>query len=80
MSYNVLAFFGANAYGDDLVKVTLPIDMLAKAMAAELPNCDETITGLRKLLEAQDCFLRAAQLAKVIPCDVNEPDLLGDHG
>jgi len=33
---------------------------LAQAMAAELPDGPELTTGLRKLLEAKDCFVRAA--------------------
>lgn len=32
---------------------------LAGSMDAQLPDCAEKSAGLRKLLEAQDCFLRA---------------------
>ena len=33
---------------------------LAEAMAASLPEGPELSAGLRKLLEAKDCFVRAA--------------------
>lgn len=32
---------------------------LAKAMEESLPDCAEKSAGLRKLLEAKDCFVRA---------------------
>jgi len=32
---------------------------LAEAMISELPDGPELTTGLRKLLEAKDCFVRA---------------------
>lgn len=32
---------------------------LAGSMDAQLPDCAEKTAGLRKLLEAMDCFLRA---------------------
>jgi hypothetical protein len=33
---------------------------LAEAMIVELPDGPELTAGLRKLLEAKDCFVRAA--------------------
>lgn len=33
---------------------------LAQAMDRTLPDCAEKTAGLRKLLEAKDCFVRAA--------------------
>lgn len=33
---------------------------LAEAMISELPDGPELTAGLRKLLEAKDCFVRAA--------------------
>ena len=33
---------------------------LATTMEYTLPRCAETSAGLRKLLEAKDCFVRAA--------------------
>jgi hypothetical protein len=34
--------------------------LLAERMLAELPDGPELTTGLRKLLEAKDCFVRAS--------------------
>jgi len=43
-----------------LQKVSKPIGELAAKMNAELPDGPEKSAGLRKLLEAKDCFVRAA--------------------
>lgn len=43
-----------------LQKVSAPVCALAEVMAAKLPGCAEKSAGLRKLLEAKDCFVRAA--------------------
>lgn len=40
--------------------VSKPIGDLAEAMVATLPAGAELDTGLRKLLEAKDCLVRAA--------------------
>ena len=40
--------------------VSGPLCDLAQRMNAELPDCAEKSAGLRKLLEAKDCFVRAA--------------------
>jgi hypothetical protein len=43
-----------------LAAVSAPVGDLARAMVAELPDGPELTTGLRKLLEAKDCLVRAA--------------------
>lgn len=43
------------AYG-----VSMTCASLAKALVTELPDSPELTTGLRKLLEAKDCFVRAS--------------------
>lgn len=43
-----------------LQEVSKPICELAKRMDTELPNGAEKSAGLRKLLEAKDCFVRAS--------------------
>jgi hypothetical protein len=51
------------AYGhlpEPLRRVSAPCGLLAERMIAELPDGPELTTGLRKLLEAKDCFVRAA--------------------
>jgi len=40
--------------------VSKPIGELAAQMDSQLPQCAETSAGLRKLLEAKDCLVRAA--------------------
>ena len=39
------------------------VALLASQMVYELSDCAELTAGLRKLLEAKDCFVRAAILA-----------------
>lgn len=43
-----------------LQAVSKPICELANQMAGDLRQNDELLAGLRKLLEAKDCFVRAA--------------------
>ena len=43
-----------------LQAVSKPIGELAEKMEAELPDGTEKSAGMRKLLEAKDCFVRAA--------------------
>lgn len=43
-----------------LQAISQPCHDLAEAMIAELPDGPELTAGLRKLLEAKDCFVRAA--------------------
>ena len=42
-----------------LQEVSKPIGELAKSMMEQLPDGEEKEVGLRKLLEAKDCFVRA---------------------
>lgn len=44
----------------NLQEVSKPIGELAASMDSLLPESAEKSTGLRKLLEAKDCFVRAA--------------------
>ncbi|NJP27090.1 hypothetical protein FLW53_23395 [Microbispora sp. SCL1-1] len=43
-----------------LQAISRPCHALAEAMIEQLPDGPELTTGLRKLLEAKDCFVRAA--------------------
>lgn len=43
-----------------LQAVSRPFCELARYMVDNLPNCAERTAGLRKLLEAKDCAVRAA--------------------
>lgn len=44
----------------NLQAVSKPCALLARVMARDLPDSPELTAGLRKLLEAKDCFVRAA--------------------
>ncbi len=59
-TYPILEFFQYEHLPEHLQVVSKPIGDLARRMAEELPNCAETSMGLRKLLEAKDCLVRAA--------------------
>ena len=45
---------------DHLMPISMACGLLALEMIGSLPDGPELTTGLRKLLEAKDCFVRAA--------------------
>lgn len=55
----ILKHFEYSHLPADLQAVSAPIGELAKKMDAELPDGPEKSAGLRKLLEAKDCLVRA---------------------
>lgn len=57
---SLLKFFTYEHLPPHLQATSKPIGDLAKAMAENLPDSAEKTAGLRKLLEAKDCFVRAA--------------------
>lgn len=58
----VLRYFDHTHLPPALAAVSAPFGELARAMAAQLPPGPEVTAGLRKLLEAKDCAVRAATL------------------
>lgn len=48
----------------DLSRVSAGCAALANVMISDLPDSPELTAGLRKLLEAKDCFVRAAVEAR----------------
>lgn len=58
--YPILKFFEYEHLPAHLQEVSRPIATLARRMAREGDSPQETAAGLRKLLEAKDCFVRAA--------------------
>lgn len=57
----ILQYFTYDHLPTHLQVVSQPVCNLAGLMAADLlPDGPETTEGLRKLLEAKDCFVRAA--------------------
>lgn len=54
-----MKYFNYEHLPEYLQKVSKPIGDLAHEMVEKLPNGEEKEAGLRKLLEAKDCFVRA---------------------
>lgn len=55
----LLKFFSYAHLPQFLQNVSAPCRQLAEQIDAELPESAEKTAGLRKLLEAKDCFVRA---------------------
>lgn len=58
MTAPLMKYFKYEHLPPALQAVSKPICLLAQQMDAELPDGPEKTTGLRKLLEAKDCFVR----------------------
>ena len=58
--YAILKYFAYTHLPPHLQEISKPFCELANTMADTLPQCAETSAGLRKLLEAKDCAVRAA--------------------
>lgn len=54
----ILKYFAYEHLPPHLQAVSKPIGDLARAMDEALPDGEEKSAGLRKLLEAKDCFVR----------------------
>ena len=57
---STLKFFEYGHLPEHLRKVSEPLAILANEMEKNLPKNPEKSAGMRKLLEAKDCFVRAA--------------------
>ena len=55
----IMTYFDCGHLPSNLQEVTTVIRELAVTMNDTLPDCAEKSAGLRKLLEAKDCFVRA---------------------
>lgn len=55
-----MKYFAYSHLPEKLQLVSKPIGELAEKFDTILPDCPEKEVGLRKLLEAKDCFVRAA--------------------
>ena len=56
----LLRYFEFTHLPEHLQPISLACAFLASEMTGRLPDGPELTTGLRKLLEAKDCFVRAA--------------------
>lgn len=59
MASTTIRFFSYAHLPPKLQEVCKPIVELANLMEATLPDGPEKSAGMRKLLEAKDCFVRA---------------------
>ena len=59
MASPIMKYFTYSHLREELQEVSKPIAELAEAMEKLLPDGPEKSAGLRKLLEAKDCFVRA---------------------
>ncbi len=59
---NLLKFFHFEHLPDELRPISKACHDLAYVMVADLGEGPELTTGLRKLLEAKDCFVRQSAL------------------
>lgn len=59
MASPILKYFAYAHLPPKLQEVSKPIGAVADIMEAALPDGPEKSAGLRKLLEAKDCFVRA---------------------
>lgn len=55
----IMKYFAYEHLPPHLQEVSKPIGDLAREMDESLPDCAEKSAGLRKLLEAKDCLVRA---------------------
>ena len=60
MNNPIMKYFEWRHLPPKLQLVSEPIHTIALQMDANLPDGPEKSAGLRKLLEAKDCFVRAA--------------------
>jgi len=59
LSSPILKYFKYEHLPENLQEISAPTGELAKIMEEQLPDGPEKSAGLRKLLEAKDCFVRA---------------------
>lgn len=59
---HILQFFSRSYADRDIHEVSAQCAELADYMAEMLPPNPETTAGLRKLLEARECFMRSMEL------------------
>lgn len=59
-SEGIMRFFEYDHLPEQLQKVSAPICDMAQQLYSEVPDGEEKAAGLRKLLEAKDCFVRAS--------------------
>ncbi|MFC7794631.1 hypothetical protein [Streptomyces cinereoruber] len=75
----ILRYFAYDHLPSHLAQISAPFHMLAHGMADQLPPGPELSAGLRKLLEAKDCMVRAALDAPPPAAEPEQPDMTCPH-
>jgi len=73
MDNPIMKYFEYKHLPPKLQEVSAPLCATAKLMQETLPDCPEKSAGLRKLLEAKDCFVRVALEPRPNVEDCNAP-------
>jgi hypothetical protein len=73
MSAPIVKYFAFSHLPPALQEVSKPICEIAQQFDASLPDGAEKSAGLRKLLEAKDCFVRA----RLDALQALEPNVVG---
>ena len=60
MKNPIMQYFEYSHLPVDLQSISMTICQAAKELDEKLPNGPEKSAGMRKLLEAKDCFVRAS--------------------
>jgi len=55
----IMKYFSYEHLPENLQEISKPIGEMARDLDEKLPDGPEKSAGLRKLLEAKDCFVRA---------------------
>lgn len=72
MATTVAKYFAFGHLPEKLQAVSKPVGELAAHMEATLPDGPEKSAGMRKLLEAKDCFVRASMEPTPAQADAGE--------
>lgn len=62
MAEEIMQWFTYEHLKPELQALSKPICDLAREMEAKLPPSEERTQGLRKLMEAKDCLVRASMI------------------
>lgn len=76
MPTTTMQYFQYAHLPEHLQAVSKPVGDLAEVMESSLPDGPEKSAGMRKLLEAKDCFVRAS--LDIAPPD-GKPECCCDH-
>lgn len=68
----ILQFFEFKHLPENLQGISGPVCVLAESLDRKISRCPEKSAGLRKLLEAKDCFVRVVMQGEKTP-DVPTP-------